>query len=558
MDLSKYKIKSESEDSYHVEHPSGKTFTFMKKGMTPKAQAIVKKMYSGGAVKMFDGGTTPDSLSANPVANSDTNTAADPVQASVQPDLQSVTAPNYPTTPNDADQPSALRQAADAVLARNGLPTTSGIQGIASDVANSGIIDPTGQGGKGQPTQSAQSSQPTQPAQTPYVAPPDQPNPMAVNAQANDAIFNQQESSAQDFLKSQGNAAAQQQQAYQDFINKQSQIATPQQRENEYKAKDDAFMQHVMDTQNVDPNRYYKNQSTGSRVLSTIGILIGGLAGSNVQNQALKMTQDGVQADIDAQKADHGNAVNLWKMNRQNMQDDKQADLATSNQLLTTMQAKAAMAAAGSNSADSRFKIQQYISNVEQQKAQNRMMLGVMSGGASGMDPSMLVPRLVPPALQPKVFDEIKNNQDIQKLRSPIMASFDKAANNIHATDFVPGTENADQKAFSSLMNTTVKEQEGTARQAAFDSINKNMKPQFGDDANTISTKRNSVINYLNSKASAPTAQGFGINLQNYQSTSGNPAMRLNPTERTYYQYAKAYPQSSISQAFFQKHPDLK
>lgn len=136
------------------------------------------------------------------------------------------------------------------------------------------------------------------------------------------------------------------------------------------------------------------------------------------------------------------------------------------------------------------------------------------------VDPAQLVRTHVPPALQSKAFDEIEAAQNTAQNAPKILASFDKAASNLHAADFVPGMDNADQKSLHALMGPTFKDVEGTVRQAAMDNMNKNTTPAFGDDANTIATKRAALEGYLKSKSSAATAKGFGIDLTKFPSTN--------------------------------------
>ncbi len=145
---------------------------------------------------------------------------------------------------------------------------------------------------------------------------------------------------------------------------------------------------------------------------------------------------------------------------------------------------------------------------------------GVQYSSSPNTDPSTLVPRHVPPDRQAKALDEIDAAQNTSRNAPKILKAFDDAANNLHATDFIPGTLNADQKAMHALLGPTFKDVEGTVRQAAMDNMYKNTTPAFGDDANTTATKRSALAAYLQSKASAPTAKAFGIDLTKYKSTS--------------------------------------
>lgn len=152
---------------------------------------------------------------------------------------------------------------------------------------------------------------------------------------------------------------------------------------------------------------------------------------------------------------------------------------------------------------------------------------GVQGGQVS--DPSALVKNLVPPQHQQKVFDEIEAAQNTTQNASKILNAFDASAKEARPMSGGTGTSlsainpwdsTANQKALHALMGPTFKDVEGTVRQAAMDNMNKNTTPQFGDSDRTIGIKRNALVGYLQSKSSAPTAKGFGIDLKNFPTTS--------------------------------------
>lgn len=155
-------------------------------------------------------------------------------------------------------------------------------------------------------------------------------------------------------------------------------------------------------------------------------------------------------------------------------------------------------------------------------------------------DPSALVSSVVPKDHQAKVFDEIKTAQDIKALTPKILAAFQKGSSRN------PNEAAQGQREFEGLINTTVKDTEGTARQAAFDSIHKTMTPSGllalpGENE----AKMRTVQEYLNSKASAPTAKGYNIDLGKFASTSPYqlPAKAEQPESGT--AYAAERPQPS-------------
>ncbi len=154
-------------------------------------------------------------------------------------------------------------------------------------------------------------------------------------------------------------------------------------------------------------------------------------------------------------------------------------------------------------------------------------------------DPAQAVLKKAPVDLRAKALEEIKDNQNIAKIAGPSLEAFDKAAQDtrpmtggIDGTSgsafvphipFVGDFETPGQKAFSGMANTTVKEVEGTARQAAFDSIKDNFRPQFGDSDANIARKRAGWINYLQSHTASPVNDSFGNHLSQYSSTTIDP-----------------------------------
>ncbi len=154
-------------------------------------------------------------------------------------------------------------------------------------------------------------------------------------------------------------------------------------------------------------------------------------------------------------------------------------------------------------------------------------------------DPAQAVLKKAPVDLRTKAMEEIANNANIAKVAGPSLEAFDKAAQDtrpmtggIHGTSgsalvphipFVGDFETPGQKAFSGMANTTVKEVEGTARQAAFDSIKDNFRPQFGDSDANIARKRAGWINYLQSHTASPVNDSFGNHLSQYSSTTLDP-----------------------------------
>lgn len=308
-----------------------------------------------------------------------------------------------------------------------------------------------------------------------------------------------------------------------------------------YKAKDDALFQAYQQNK-LDPNRYWESRSTGQKVTSGIALILGGI-GSGLTHQpnlAAKMIDDSINRDIDAQKNSQDQQRNLWKMNKEEYGNDLAANLATQNQLLTGVKLQLGQAASAAKGPMAQANAQSANALIDQKLAENRFKLSLMqpTSDSFGIDPAKKVSWLVPASHQQKVFDEIDAAQNTTRNAKDIISSFDNAAKEVRPwtsgtktslTAFVPGMDSPNQKALHALLGPTFKDVEGTVRQAAMDNMFKNTTPQFGDDASTIARKRDALIGYMTSKSSAPTASGFGINLNQYPSTNVKGAVPAAP-----------------------------
>ena len=302
----------------------------------------------------------------------------------------------------------------------------------------------------------------------------------------------------------------------------------------------------IQDVKNghIDPKHYVENMGAGQKIATAIGLFLGGLSTpfTHQGNPALEMLNKQIDRDIDAQKAGLNNKMNIYHAYLDQYHNAAAAEAMTRATQIGIYGSRLREAAANSGSAMAQARANQQLAQWGQQiyplvqkanflnetKQINDRAQG--TGQLSALPPERLVQFTGAPLEdQNKMFDEIKNAQNINNIRQPSLAAFDQAAKDVRPmtggihtspTAFIPGMESAGQKAFSGLANTTVKEVEGTARQAAFDSIAKNFRPNFDDDDATIKSKRARWQTYLKAQAAAPVANGYNLNLENYASTA--------------------------------------
>jgi len=502
MKLGNFKLLKEDENSYSLAHPNGKKLDVSKQGLSDKAHAAIQKLK--GTVQKFDGG--------GEATQDQTSSASNDAPQVVDQQGNAIVAPPY--------QPS-LTQEQVANLDKNGLyePTLSADRAYYAQAAGQSddASDSAADSAASSPTDSATSDQSIEdrtPANIPAPSQagfPDVSQSLQEQKAANNAM-----AAAVAGQSGAENSAMAAVQAKIDALPSQQDIITAN------KAKDDQLTA-AFASKKLDPDHYWANKGTGAKIAAGIGMLLSGFGGgaSRQAPQAQQLISQAVENDIEAQKNDQSNSMNLWKMNREALGNDLSANLATQNQLYSGLKVKLAQAANQFKGPLASAQAQASNALIDQQIAQNRMKLSLLQGPTSDVsDPAVRVGQLqrvnlITPEQAKGSLEEIKNLQDTRAITPQILAAFQKG------TSKNPIAAAQGQREFEGLINTTVKEQEGTARQAAFDNIHKTMTPNGitalpGENAAKLET----VLGYLNSKHNAPVSKSIGIDLGKYGTTA--------------------------------------
>lgn len=329
-------------------------------------------------------------------------------------------------------------------------------------------------------------------------------------------------------LKAETNAKAGEAGALKQFSEDIEDQKTPEEIAAAHKGADDAAMQ-AYQSKKIDPDRYWNSRSTGAKISAGIGMILGGLSSGATggPNLAVETINRAIDRDIEAQKDDQSKAMNLWKMNREATKDDLEANLMTRNQMLTAVEAKTKMFAAQAGGAEAQLKFAPVLLDIQRQKQENYLRMGLMRGGMSETDPSQLVPILVKnPEQQKQVYEEIGKAQNVAINKEKILKAFDDASqeNTVMRTGAGYARTPASVMALHQLMLPNFKQIDGTVRQAAMDESFHNLTPSPGDSNSKISTKRQALVDWMTSEASAPIAKGNGLDLSKFRSTSHETA----------------------------------
>lgn len=124
-------------------------------------------------------------------------------------------------------------------------------------------------------------------------------------------------------------------------------------------------------TSKLDPNKVWNNMSTGSKIGAAISVLFSGIGAglSGQQNMAMKVLDDTMNKDIEAQKAELGKKENLLSNNIRKYGALDDALKATMMELNATVQGQIAAVAARSGSKEAQANAVIHVGKLEQQRA---------------------------------------------------------------------------------------------------------------------------------------------------------------------------------------------
>lgn len=328
-----FTLDSDAKDHFILKHSDGHTLRVAKKGISPEIKKVIESFACGGMVKGYAQGDIVEDPTEGikPVEDVlDPNNIGTPGANSTY--KHNIYRQYLPPPPGLIEPGSGRIKQIDDIISKSNDPAQ--IEKLQSERNK---LDPTGKKYISQPTvqsAAAESAQPAINANVPlgtesepemmtaaYMPPQQQPMMPSVNNPMVQGLRN--EASA---LAAQNEFAANQIQGEMDQYNKLKSNIDERIRLN-IEAKN-AMAEEIKNFQ-LDPNRVWKNKSTGNKVLSLIGIILGGyghaLGGSN---PALKIIDDEIDRDIEAQKAEFGakkTALDSYVAEYGNLQDASQA-----------------------------------------------------------------------------------------------------------------------------------------------------------------------------------------------------------------------------------------
>lgn len=304
----------------------------------------------------------------------------------------------------------------------------------------------------------------------------------------------------------------------------QEQIAAATYQDNFQKMKEETLhAAHDIDSMKIDPERYWGSHS---KILSAIGVALAGFgAGINGgPNNALTYIDKEIDRDVEAQKAELGKKENLMALNMKLYGDETIASNMTKAAKAASVANKMGAIAAKSGSQAAMQRAQLYQAQTLQKYgpliSQAAMIKTLNSGAAEHMDPAQFINQVVKPDQQKEVAKAVDEQKDIVKLSTPIMKNFYKAVQENTLARTIGGLRTPGSiKALEALLNTTVKIEEGSVRQAAMDSLKQRAVPQIGDSEHTIKQKEAFLGAYLQAHTSDSLMKANGLDPNKFKAT---------------------------------------
>lgn len=331
-----------------------------------------------------------------------------------------------------------------------------------------------------------------------------------------------------DIAKPNPELSRQTQQALQSNIDQNAQIS---QNFMNSKAKIDSEHQalvHDIMNNHINMGDYWKHNDKGAAALGAfLGGMGSGLTGhanpvpgmiANSQENFLKAEManlDNPKSLLSAVQAQYGN-------NRDAADVMRIISNEALNAHLQKVMAPLNSATAQANAAQVQMQLMQNTESLKQQMA----MRQAMAAGGSNMDPSMAVRFLVPPDRQKEVFDEIGKAQNAKNNEANLMGMFDAMdkENTIMGRAGRLGATPPSVSAFEANILPIIRDKEGRVNEFELEAVRK-LEPKPGDKPSTVIEKRVGTQKFLQDKQSAPTAKGFGIDLDKFSSTSTAPSV---------------------------------
>lgn len=563
MDFKHYKPVAEDQHSYTIEHPSGKRLFIDKMKLSLPAHKAIRCLYEGGDASgdgdasSVEGGRMPASSEAEPPGDPVDN-VGDEVPANTDPITdfsRAASDKRLGIRPKLQAKIDAVPQGAPPVNPEYQVGTATTDPAVALSAAQR--LEDTSRGRS-----------------------PNSVDPLVQDKMDYGQLLEQEVGQQQEFEKGQAAATKNIADVQQGAANKEMMIPSAYATMAKYNEQDQALEKAYAD-KTIDPQRLLHKMGTGSKIATGIGMILSGMGAATTgqPNLAIKVLDDAINRDIDSQKEDKSQAMNLWKMNREKLGSEQAANLATRNQILSSATAQLQSAQTLAQNPANKLRAQQAINQIKQEMIGNNLRRSLLTQPAqgahpgqasnlSGADPAMLVNDMIKePGEKAKAMEEIRKRQNINRNGQAMADAFEEAVKQTSGpygatTSMLPNGLGFEPPAITKLNNLaqpmldTIDE---SVRQSGKDSFMKNVVPRGTDSAAQIEGRRQALKEWLKAQAASPVSKGNYIDLDRFQGTAlpsqgaKAPNQALSAQTKQYYDWAKQNPNNPKAQAVLKK-----
>lgn len=317
---------------------------------------------------------------------------------------------------------------------------------------------------------------------------------------------------------------------------------------------DQARLQNDAEKFHIDADQYVKKMSTGSKIATAIGLIIGGIgqgAAGMKSNPVMDMLQKNIDNDVLGQREEMGKKMNLLTANTNRYKTEMEAMSMTRAMAYALVGTRMEQQAALEADPMAKARLLQYggqlkeragpiIQQMELRKLYERSQMGggANSGGGQQMsrNPALGIRALIPADKQAEAFKELENVQQVMKAKDAALDVFDKlekinsASNRLMNPIQAVKQKNALIKmaAIELVRDASgrVNIQELPAAEALFNA-------PF-DDQETIQLKKDRLVDMQQKKLNTPILNAYGINYgnvmpQNKFDDKGKKSIKLGP-----------------------------
>lgn len=219
-------------------------------------------------------------------------------------------------------------------------------------------------------------------------------------------------------------------QAYQDVENKISALPSTLDIYQANKATNQKLFD-AFSSEKINPRRVLQEMSTGDYALMSLALMLGGAgAGRHGENPALKMLNDAIDRDIDAQKNEQNKKYTLWQMNRSATHDEMEASAAYRAQLLTAAEVVARKEAAKAMGPRAQMEWAEKIGAIEKEREDLLLKKSLLQSANRGEildeDPTQYLRLIKDPHTLQKAGEEIEKTKQLKVIENHVVKAIDE------------------------------------------------------------------------------------------------------------------------------------